>query len=269
MGKPIRVTDQILSDSLDNFRKKLLEMKMFSGKINYTANWDYKDGERAKLFFTKLAGEKQQRLVNDFSSEVGWHGMIRRDPADTHKFIVEDILVFPQVVTGATVTPDQKQYQTWLAALPDEQFNHIRYHGHSHVNMGTTPSGTDDKWQTDILDMLPEGDFYVFMIVNKKSEFNIRIFDMANNILYENTDVDVEFEGGDKLTEFIANAKALVETYTYKPPVTRVGSYVSTTPQTVVSGFNGNNADAAHRQHPYEYDDYGWPGSVYGGGYQK
>ena len=43
-------------------------------------------------------------------------------------------------------------------------------HGHSHVNMGTSPSATDTKLQEDHLAQLQDNDFYIFLIVNKKRE---------------------------------------------------------------------------------------------------
>ena len=41
------------------------------------------------------------------------------------------------------------------------------YAGHSHVNMGTSPSSVDLNHQEEILRMLGDNDFYIFMIWNK------------------------------------------------------------------------------------------------------
>lgn len=286
MSKPIYFTKQMKREVLAEFAKSLESMNFMDGKIKYETSYYWpkdkdKDGKEIEDFvtviFSKQAKEKQDLLVREFSTEVGWHGVVRRDAEDPKTFWIDDIIVFPQKVSGSTVTPDQEAYATWLMRLPDEQFNHCRYHGHSHVNMATSPSGTDNQFQLDTLKKLrgdgfaPEeqakfmeqlGDtaFYIFMIWNKKGEFNVRVYDMMNNRYYTDKEVHVQTEDEHTWGDFLQTAKGLVTTsYAYSgyqggaySGAPRVGS------QTQICGFH-TERDDDHTRYPSEYG-YGYFG---------
>lgn len=239
MSKPIRITDAMKKEIMEDVAKKLDSMVLADGKATLDLNYYYPGKDKATVIFSRIAWEKQVRLVDEFSSEVGWHGLVRRDPDDATKFYIDDLITFPQEVTGATVTPTQGEYDRWNAMLPPEQRNTMRYHGHSHVNMGTSPSGTDTTFQKDIIGRLngdgftPEerqrmmeelGDsaFYIFMIWNKRREHYARIFDLYNNIEYGTSEVDIVHDGEDPLADFIADAKSKVKQKTYS---TYTGNY--------------------------------------------
>lgn len=228
MSKPIRITQAMKKEIMEDVAKRLDSMVLSDGKATLDLNYYYPGKDKATVVFSRIAWEKQIRLVDEFSSEVGWHGLVRRDPEDATKFYIDDLITFPQEVTGATVTPTQGEYDRWNAMLPPEQRNTMRYHGHSHVNMGTSPSGTDTTFQKDIIGRLngdgftPEererileelGDsaFYIFMIWNKSRQHYARIFDLYNNIEYGTGEVDIIHDGEDPLADFIADAKSKVK----------------------------------------------------------
>ena len=154
MSKPIRITQAMKKEIMEDVAKRLDSMVLSDGKATLDLNYYYPGKDKATVIFSRIAWEKQVRLVDEFSSEVGWHGLVRRDPDDATKFYIDDLITFPQEVTGATVTPTQGEYDRWNAMLPPEQRNTMRYHGHSHVNMGTSPSGTDTTFQKDIIGRL-------------------------------------------------------------------------------------------------------------------
>jgi len=169
------------------------------------------------LKFNAKAFKKTAALLAGFDTEVEWHGIVNRTDDG---FVVEDILVFPHKASGAYVESDQKEYEAWLDTLPDEQFNALRMHGHSHVNMTPTPSGFDMTYRENILKNLPKAEFvddvfYVFMIFNKSGKFTVQINDIKNGKLYVNKEVDVEFDttGEYDTTEFLKNAKELVKPF--------------------------------------------------------
>ena len=88
--------------------------------------------------------------------------------------------------------------------------------GHSHVNMAPSPSSVDLNHQEEILEMMGEQDFYIFMIWNKSFASNIKVYDMAVNTLYESGDVTVKLlDEDDSLDEFLKGAKSMVESRTY------------------------------------------------------
>lgn len=235
MSKPIRMTQEMKNEIMADVAKKLESMVLFDGKQSIPIDYHYNEKDHATVVFSRIAWEKQMRLVDEFSSEVGWHGLVHRDAEDPSKFVIDDILVFPQEVTGATVTPDQGAYDQWNAMLPPEQRNAMRYHGHSHVSMATSPSTTDDTFQKGILgrlngdgyteemrrqimEQLGESAFYIFMIWNKRREHHVRIFDLFNNTYYDGKEVSIQIEGMEDLDSFIADAKSKVRTKTYSYP---------------------------------------------------
>ena len=97
--------------------------------------------------------------------------------------------MFPQIVGPSSVDTDDNKYNEWMMTLPEDQFNRMRFHGHSHVNMGVSPSGTDDKYRKDMCALIE--DFYIFGIFNKKGASQIDIYDVVDNIYYEDGDVEV------------------------------------------------------------------------------
>lgn len=181
---------------------------------------DARDGRKATLEFTKKAWIKMYALVNNFASEVEWHGTVTR--IDENTFKVNDILIFPHEATGATVTTNQAEYEEWLNNLDDDTFNALRFHGHSHVDMGVSPSCVDSTYRNKVLNNFGTPNestdlFYIFLITNKKGAISAEIYDLQNNALYDTEEitVEVEVDNDEYLCEFISEAKAAVRTKSY------------------------------------------------------
>lgn len=212
MAKHIILTEDKIKEVLAQAEKQLRETKMAEGNLKITCTSPDID-EAANIVFSPTAYAKMLALVMNFTDEVAWHGTVMRDGND---FYITDILVYPQEVTGVTVNTDQAEYEMWLMGLVDEEFNHLRFQGHSHVNMGVSPSTTDLNHQEEILEQLKDDDYYIFMIVNKKLEMFISIFDYANNIKFETEDVDVYIGStGFNAEAFVKDAESLVVKRTY------------------------------------------------------
>lgn len=216
MSRPIKMTPELIAKASQEFIEEIQNSKMFDGKIEFSRIYKYDTEQRAKLGFSPAAFSKMMMLVQKFDSEVAWHGTARRSKKADNVFHIDDIFVYPQEVTGSTVNTDQLKYQQWLMSFDDETFNNIRMQGHSHVNMGTTPSGVDVTHQQSILGQLEENMFYIFMIWNKKYESTIKIFDLKNNTLYETADIDI-FIGGVNVNfdAFIKDAQSMVTKKAY------------------------------------------------------
>lgn len=232
--RPVRLRDADLDQLTAEFREALTRQKMFDGKISFTKEYKCQDVEKAQVVFTPLAFLKMFSLIDGFESEVGWHCVVRRDQEKENKFIISDILVYPQEVTGTTVNTDQEKYTTWLLCHEDEVFNAIRGHGHSHVRMGVTPSGVDTTHWEGILSQMGDDDFYVFQIWNKNGAHLFKVYDLKNNVLYENQDVEVYV--GDENVDmegFVTDAKKFVQkkVYTYTKPVTTPVQHKTTSSQ--------------------------------------
>ena len=213
MPKPIVLTDELKQKARDDFSAMLDGIKMSDGKLSYNMSYEYKNCN-AVILLSQEAYRKIIALVTEFRDEVAWHGTVSR--SGDKEFVIEDIFVYPQEVTGSTVNTDQAAYTDWLYGFDNDIFNKIRMQGHSHVNMGVKPSGVDDTHRRKILDQLEPDMFYVFMIWNKSLSVHTLIYDMVRNVLYEDDDVEVKLLDDDGLGEFLADAKGKVRKPGYK-----------------------------------------------------
>ena len=277
MSKPIRITEDCYELIIEDLKKKLASGKMSGGVFNYSYDFAKKDGPKAKLCFTPDAYLKTISLVNHFGGEVGWHGVIERGEEE-NEFIVSDILVYPQLVTGSTVNTDQEEYQNWCQQVPDETFNKMHFHGHSHVNFSVSPSTVDMEHRNKIVSQLGENDFYVFAITNKKGDWSVAIYDMPANKLFETEDVDIlVIDASPDLLNFGKNSEAMVKQNTYNAAPARTTALktdVKERKQDSEKKKSEKSKDKLKKtayqtmmdeMDAYEYDD--WRRSVYGGYY--
>lgn len=220
MARVIAFTADHMKLACSDFLRYLQTGKFPDGKISFQKVIGAID-QKAELHFSEKAWIKMQTLIREFDKEVAWHGTAYRgeDP-EKNDYYIGDILVYPQEVSGATVNTDQAKYEDWLYDLGTEEFNNLRMQGHSHVNMGTSPSSVDLSHQERILEQI-EGDmFYIFLIWNKRDERCIKIYDMMKNILFESSDVKVIVDDdGIGLDSFMKNAKSIVKAKSYNSSV--------------------------------------------------
>lgn len=216
MSRPIKMTEQYMKECREDFEKALKLTKLADGKLSFTKMFSCGE-QKATVFFTPEAWIKMTTLLREFDKEVAWHGVARRgENEEANEYIISDILVYPQTVSGVSVEMDTEEYAKWIMDnADDDRFNNIHMQGHSHVNMAPNPSSVDLNHQEEILNMLGDDDFYIFMIWNKSLSNNIKIYDLKKNILFEDKDVTYEHEEGD-MDAFIKSAKEMVKTKTYQ-----------------------------------------------------
>lgn len=227
---------QLLVESRNLKKRKFQNDQADGVTLNFKLK-EVKDDRKATITFSAQAYMKIFALVHTYSTEVEWHGVIERTAADA--FYIKDILIFPHKVTGATVISDQTEYEKWLDTLDNDTFNALRFHGHSHVNMGVTPSGVDMTYRYNILNNFGTPSetsdlFYIFLIFNKRGDISGEIYDLQNNALYSKSttadEIKIVIEDCDWLTDFLDEAKRVVtESYSYNN--TGFGS----------GGYNGGN----------------------------
>lgn len=211
MSKIIKLTPEYIQECTREFQEQLQRGKLTNGRVEYTKTFG-SETRKATLYFSCLAWLKMNALVQEFEKEVAWHGVAKRgDDESKDDYIVTDILVYPQTVSGASVEMDTDTYQKWLCEnFEDERFANIRLQGHSHVNMGVSPSGVDLSHQSEILTQLTDDMFYIFVIWNKRGDKNIKIYDIKKNVMFETNDIEVHV-----IDDFMAQAKEMVKDRTY------------------------------------------------------
>lgn len=242
MAKAIYVSNDEIETTVENFRKSLIKM----GKYYELPHFNFKsfakaptyEGARATLIFTAKAYSKMMALVAHFEGEVGWYGLCSR--INKTNFLVDDILNFKQTVDGTNVNTDPEDQIKFWDELDDESSMKLKLYGHSHVLMGVTPSAVDMDNRLGVLRNTPKAtadydEFRIFLIWNKHSKRNIQIFDLTNNIQYDDEDIDVSvmFEDGSFLEDFLEEAKELVQPKKY--------TYVSPAVTTVSNGYYGKS----------------------------
>ena len=174
--------------------------------------------EEPKVYITAEAYVKLRKLVDDTTTEIGWYGTITKMPGFESVFVIDDILVYPQTVTGATCVQDDDRVFEFELNLSTDQVNRKRFHGHSHVNMGVTPSGVDEQFYQDILTQVD--DYFVVMITNKSGAYYTRFYDMQNNILYTGIPVQVMLDNGIALEHWYDDAtQNNIKEHTYTAPI--------------------------------------------------
>lgn len=221
MSRPIKLTNNEINQCLQDFCEMLQRNDLADDTIRFTKSIE--TNQKVEVILSPIAYVKIKLLVQDFSKEVQWHGIVERINESTFK--IKDIMVFPHEISATTVTSDQEKYEEWLDTLSDEEFNCLRFHGHSHVNMSCSPSGIDMGYRKNLVStILPNQSnaFYIFMIFNKKNEFTGEVYDIANNILYKSSDIKLSVELDEKFgtsIAFLDNAHSLATEPKPVPPV--------------------------------------------------
>lgn len=212
MARPIRLTMEQKKQLLMEIFQKLSAVRMADSGLKIEQKFKLEGEHKATVQYSEKAWYKTIMLIDQNAEEVGWYGICRRDPEDRTVFRVEDIIVYPQKVTGATINPDPAEFAAWECGLDDETFNHMRIHVHSHVYMGVTPSTVDERFREDRLSQLKDNDFMIFQIMNKRGDISSAVYDFEDGIYYESNDVSttVECENMEVWKQRIAIGRALM-----------------------------------------------------------
>jgi hypothetical protein len=186
--KYIKINKQTHEDLMNKFKSYLENARLTGDSIDFKTSLipARPDLPKAHLYITAEAYVKILLYVRDTSTEIAWHGTVKRNK---NIFLIKDVMLYPQTLAALTVTTDQENYNEWLCGLDDDTHNHLRFQGHSHVNLAVSPSGTDLQYYNDILQVLPNDEYYIFMIINKSGDMTLLIYDLAENIIYENADI--------------------------------------------------------------------------------
>lgn len=169
---------------------------------------------------------KMFQLVEQCNTEISWHGLVSRDKENAI-YTLYHIMMFPQINSGVSTTTDETEFAEWQRTLiedPDFPIEDLRLHGHSHVNMPVYSSGVDDKYQSDIIRKIEDGDYYIFMVLNKKHDICCFIYDYDQNILFETSDLSIKIINSES-EDIIQEAATDIETYCKKEPSKGYTSY--------------------------------------------
>lgn len=121
-------------------------------------------------------------LVDEADGEIGWLGTVKKEG---NVYTIEEVFLLKQNASSATtqITVDGlAEYSQELLTQPDgmDKLSRTQFWGHSHVNMGTSPSGQDESQMS--LFKENGNEFYIRGILNKKGRMEFAFFDWKRNI---------------------------------------------------------------------------------------
>jgi len=183
--KHIMLNNKQLASNL----KDILSQLKLKGQVSLSELYEVNDRVKRNMHpvitITEKAYTKMQQLVDECNVEIAWHNTVSRN---NFVFTVHDTLCYPQITGPVTVEADEG-YTAWQEQLDDKTYNSMRMQGHSHVNMGVSPSGTDEDYYSTLLEHVKT--YYIFLIMNKRGATYARIYDYTNNIMFENDDIEI------------------------------------------------------------------------------
>lgn len=160
-----------------------------------------------KVVFGTTALKWIQALVEAHTTEVGFYAIVdERGEGDDKNYFIRDVF-YPKhsEMNGSTceISPDgENEMMEWLLDHGREaDIPKVRFWGHSHCNMGTTPSGQDESQA--LARMAQTRSYLIRAIVNKSGEISISFFDYNAQIRFDN----VKWEKEDDIGEDIIGAK--------------------------------------------------------------
>jgi hypothetical protein len=139
-------------------------------------------GEMPSILISKEAYDTMFYIVSESPEEVSWLGTVRRDGMT---FLIEEVFLFDQEVSGTHTRMDPESVGAFFAQLASqpggvEKANAIRFWGHSHVNMGVTPSGSYGRGDYGDLSCMyrfgESAEYFIMGIANKQGNFRFEIF---------------------------------------------------------------------------------------------
>lgn len=228
MAKLLKLQREDISAILEEIKEKLEKSSFISPKIEVVQQGK-KDSRVGTLIITPNAWAKMMLLVAKYTTEIAWRGLIEKQ--EDGLYVVKDIVIYPQTVSGTTIITDYEKFDEWLESFTAEERKKMRFHGHSHVNMGVTPSQTDRDMRDGVISQIAnktgENIFYAFVIVNKSYAVSAEIFDISSNALFSTEDKSLEvclmFE--DETTDYeLLNTSAMLvkQDYTHSYPKTKL-----------------------------------------------
>lgn len=213
------------------------------------------------IYITPNAYIKMRMLVDKSDKEIGWYGIVNEMPGLQATYIIEDIVVYPQRVTGVTVEQDEDRMFEFEMSLTTEQVNHKRFHGHSHVNMGTSPSGVDESFYQDLLSQVT--DYFIITITNKRNEYTTRFYDVANNILYTDVPIQLMQDDGSLYLDWYETNKEQVKEHTYTTTQITKPTLLANKSKTKTSTKTKQKQTSIFDYEDDYWDDYFWDPNLY------
>lgn len=172
--------------------------------------------------FDIVAWEKIQFIVDHESREIGWFGTVDHDPK-SNTYVVTDIFITEQKRDGATCDQSAKGINELTSEIirdrslsseeKRDRLNKFNFWGHSHVNMGVSPSSEDIANAKRFAGK----EFLITGIFNKKGDVRLDFWDFKNNLHYAELPVRKRWHLSDEtVTKIISDINTKVKEITFE-----------------------------------------------------
>ena len=154
----------------------------------------YRQRPMPKIVIAREAYAKMWLYVDIASEEVGWMGTAEQT-ADGN-FFISQVWLLKQEVTGVETEMSNEGLSELATELLNngeqglKDWDNLRFWGHSHVRMGTSPSGTDQR----TMQMLEEAQhpWFIRGILNKLGRIEFTLYLYEENLVVEDARWTVE-----------------------------------------------------------------------------
>jgi hypothetical protein len=129
--------------------------------------------------------------VEHCDNEIAWLGLVEKNGTT---YTIVDVDLIQQDVSSATAEIHEKGLQEYAERFINkgdyETLSKIRLWGHSHVNMDTTPSSTDEETFAEYGENC---EYFIRIIANKKGKLTVDFVDMIEDLRFDNVPWEVEY----------------------------------------------------------------------------
>ena len=164
---------------------------------------------------TSIALAKMKCYIDGCTDEIGWFFTASQDVQNSRIYYIKDCYLFPQQVHATTTEIDNDKLTDFATKLLMEEngmdiWNELRGWGHSHVNMGVSPSGQDDN-QMEFFSRAGQP-FFVRIIANKKGELKIDLYNYETGVAFIDVPwIEVPVEGDREIVQQIQALQARLD----------------------------------------------------------
>ena len=135
----------------------------------------------------RKALDKMSAYVGLMNTEIGWMATVEQDAADV--YTITDCYLLEQEVSPVTTEIGAQGIGQLVQELIEQDpvsgveiANKLRCWGHSHVDMGTTPSDQDERQMKRLAEDVD--DFMIRLIANKRGDIRIDVFDYERGLVF-------------------------------------------------------------------------------------
>mgnify|MGYP005838547743 CR=1 FL=1 len=159
-----------------------------------------------KVIFTPKVIKDIETIVDICNDEVGWLGVVKQKKPN--EYLIEKILITKQEVHSSTCEMMPEGLHELADILDIEELGCLKFWGHSHHDMGVSPSSQDNEQAESLVES--SEDIFIRGIFNKKGEVGLSFYDKRNKIIIDDIPFTIDI-GIDDYEKYKKEWEAVIE----------------------------------------------------------